>query len=116
MSWEGYYQVICKNGHYFHAPDPFYGETSPCKECGAEDGWTNMVDETNCDSYGIIPYNLLVEKYLISEQVVETCNLGHKHVTQPALFRVPGDEAKQLQHYSPQNAAGEKELLPIAIT
>jgi len=62
MSYEGYYQVICMNGHY-SAPDvyehPNFGrggefisdEIWTCR-CGAHAAWINMVDLTNgsfCD-------------------------------------------------------------------
>lgn len=65
MSFEGYYQVLCKNGHYWedaycyhvHSPgeepcpacDP---EEWRCDDCGAKRAWINTVDDTNCDDYG----------------------------------------------------------------
>lgn len=54
MSYEGYDQVLCKNGHYFtfdcySAPDYFGQDGDPwvCTKCGEKAVWWNGVDETN---------------------------------------------------------------------
>ena len=48
MSYEGYYQVICKKGHY-HTVDcnlfDFLGWK--CPTCGSDAAWCNGVDLTN---------------------------------------------------------------------
>ena len=56
MSYEGYYQIICKQGHYhtcdcYDYPD-FTSELSgqepwKCGICGASAAWYNSVDVTN---------------------------------------------------------------------
>jgi hypothetical protein len=100
MSYEGHEQIICLRGHYYErdAAD----RSLPFCTCGADVGWCNQVDDTNCDSYGEIPLKLLVEKFQITAEVVETCNLRHSHVTAPAVFRVPTyEETRKLQHYRP---------------
>jgi hypothetical protein len=52
MSFEGYYQVLCKKGHYttydcysLHADEPGW----TCKICGEGEGWSRIVDCTNGD-------------------------------------------------------------------
>lgn len=98
MSYEGYEQYICANGHYSEADA--YCSPSLCPVCGSETGWHNRVDETNGDSVGIIPLELLNEKFLISAEDTKICNLGHQHITQHAIYRVPSaKETKPLQHY-----------------
>lgn len=59
MSYEGYEQHICKNGHLFHNYDiyQFKGEEVRCY-CGAESAWCNAVDDTNCYQEGFIPEDL----------------------------------------------------------
>lgn len=55
MSYEGYVQVLCANGHYSTYDcwdDPFViyddsEETPICKVCGARLVWRNGVDTTN---------------------------------------------------------------------
>ena len=55
MSCEGYYQILCANGHYWTAD--FYSELDPlektcvCKKCGARVAWYNNVDVTNGSYY-----------------------------------------------------------------
>ena len=48
MSWEGYYQLICKNRHYW-TEDACYREISDCfcPECKGRAKYWNQVDLTN---------------------------------------------------------------------
>jgi len=46
MSFEGYYQNLCSNGHYW--TEDVYGENyETCPRCGKETVWSNLVDVTN---------------------------------------------------------------------
>lgn len=53
MSYEGFTQILCKNGHYFEK-DAYFdwdgGEhkTWKCPVCGVGLAWQNGVDQTNC--------------------------------------------------------------------
>lgn len=107
MSYEGYVQCICKKGHYFEQ-NAF--EKAKCP-CGAQTGWVNAVDQTNGNSYGEIPMELLRRDYLISPAQTETCNLGHVHVTEEERFKVPKSKATDsLRHY---HKHGTIPLVPI---
>ena len=93
MSYEGYEQCICENGHYFQNDDIFSGmyddDWKPeCPECKSPAAWINSVDCTNVWDDGVIPDSAL-ESFLISKAEQETCNLGHVHQTKPAVYRVP---------------------------
>jgi hypothetical protein len=48
MSFEGYYQLICKNGHQFSV-DCFFAEPeeAKCPVCNEKTAWWNLVDITN---------------------------------------------------------------------
>lgn len=94
MSYEGYVQCVCDNGHYFVC-DAF-GQAQ-C-QCGAAVAWDNDVDQTNCDAYGEIPYEVLSDKFLLEPAKAATCNLGHEHVIAIAVFRIPTkDESDPLR-------------------
>jgi hypothetical protein len=86
MSYEGYEEALCKNGHRY-----FFGafeENARCPYCGADCAWSNSVDTTNCNKDGKLSekgWNYL----LISLEEIQTCNLGHKHVTKEAVYRIP---------------------------
>lgn len=98
MSYEGYDQNICVNGHYYEADQ--YDYDSMCY-CGAKSGWFNSVDQTNSHSPndGIVPIEKL-KVFLISAEEKETCNLGHSHITKQALYRVPTrEETEKLREY-----------------
>lgn len=45
MSFEGYYQKICPDGHYWTCD--VYFEQIFCPSCGKEAAWSNIVDVTN---------------------------------------------------------------------
>lgn len=103
MSWEGYAQVFCKNGHlhgnwddtYFYSGDAD-ATRSACPACGAPPGYENVVDDTNCDQQGILTDEVL-KTLLISPEETATCSLGHTHVTKAAVYRIPTKkEAKEL--------------------
>ena len=88
MSYRGLEQVICKNGHYFEREDSgYYYDPAKCS-CGAEDGWNNWVNDVTGKMLGVVE----PAPFLISEPVVEVCNLGHSHVVKQAVYRVPTKE------------------------
>lgn len=92
MSFEGRYQYLCENGHKWevcvYSVD---GKERRCPTCKKKAVFFNLVDDTNCDSYGIITDESW-KKLEISPEKVEVCNLGHKHITEPARYRKPTDE------------------------
>lgn len=97
MSYEGYAQHICENGHRYDRD--VYDHEETCLHCGAKSVFYNGVDETNCDQYGMIPSDQW-EKFKITEEKTETCNLGHVHVTALPTYRVPtNDEQIGLRAY-----------------
>lgn len=97
MSYEGYNQFICKNGHRFDAHENYGSQRDRCDVCQAEPAWCNSVDDTNCESDGVI---LDFSSFVIEPEQKETCNLGHAHVIKHARYRVPSkEEAQALRHY-----------------
>lgn len=97
MSYEGSVQCICHNGHY--SIQDCYTE-GDCPECRGGIAWRNDIDETNGESMGEIPFELLKEKYLITPADIQTCNLGHQHIVRPDIFRIPNKEdTMHLRHY-----------------
>ena len=48
MSFEGYYQKLCKNGHLFGG-DVYSEEPNKCPFCNFPPVWEEMVDTTNDD-------------------------------------------------------------------
>lgn len=93
MSYEGYEQHICKNGHRFDISSQFDYWESPsvpsCYHCYKNSVWCNSVDDTNGENTGKI---LDFSSFLIDAEIVETCNLGHRHLTRPATYRIPSEE------------------------
>lgn len=109
MSYEGREQHICKAGHRFDTGCRYEDDLPPCPICQEPSVWYNAVDDTNCDSDGVI---LDWSSLLLTPAVVETCSLGHQHITKEATYRVPTEaELLQLRHYW-NEVSGE--YLPIS--
>lgn len=48
MSYEGYEEFLCENGHYYTAACAFESEsTAKCPHCKKKTKWWNAVDQTN---------------------------------------------------------------------
>lgn len=103
MSYEGYEQIICQNGHYFVRDAHDDGHCM----CGAEAAWFNSVDQTNGPAQGAIPYVVLQEKFLLTPQQTETCDhCKHTKITQPDIFRIPTrEETEPLRTYPSPTAS-----------
>ncbi|KKM81994.1 hypothetical protein LCGC14_1324030 [marine sediment metagenome] len=87
MSYEGYSQHICANGHQFD--NDCYADHNKC-HCGADSVFCNMVDDTNYYQDGIIP-DWEWKKLELTPAKVEECNLGHKHLVEFPTYKVPED-------------------------
>lgn len=104
MSFEGYYQVICMNGHYYNVPVNYsWDEDKTCDDCKAEAAWSSLVDDTNCDAYGLMP-DFELAKLKVADAVVYQCQdpkCGHSKLVEPTRYRVPTeDEGKLITNYS----------------
>jgi hypothetical protein len=98
MSYEGYNQLICVNGHYTTAD--CYHQHEICFICAGKIVFNNAVDETNCEAIGVIPDQYL-EKLKLTDSVCCTCeSCRHRHVKEIAIYRCPTDEElKKFRHY-----------------
>jgi len=90
MSYEGYDQHICENGHQFSLDamnyDNYMGNAK-CHICKAESVWSLAVDQTNDEGF---PYTNFVE---IEPKKHETCeHCGHTKLISEATYRVPTEE------------------------
>jgi len=47
VSFEGYYQALCENGHDCSSDVYEFVEQGPCHVCGGKIVWRNLVDQTN---------------------------------------------------------------------
>lgn len=77
MSFEGYYQRLCKEGHYWCVDTCGYDieEDELCLKCGTKYVWENLVDVTN----GSYEYNgIRIDGYIALEEkertVCDKCN------------------------------------------
>ena len=62
MSFEGRYQLICKNGHYTEEDVYSFSDKDKCLTCKEPFEWKNMVDDTNGYEDGYIKVKLKSKK------------------------------------------------------
>ena len=92
MSFEGFDQLLCDNGHLrefdiYLAPD-LNNEGNRCPNCAAVFVWRHTVDETN----GYVLDDPSTHRHpleVATEQETKQCNLGHSHVTVEATYKIP---------------------------
>lgn len=88
MSFEGYYQKLCKNGHQWIEDCYIEHESHLCPECGEETIWHNLVDQTN-GSYD--NNNNRIDGY-IELEIDERTNCPCCGNILETIYKVPGGE------------------------
>lgn len=90
MSYQGYVEYLCPNGHRWSADCFAYAEK--CPHCGEEKVWENNIDETNGEEHGFISDENW-ERFLISEMEIEICPCCyHEKVVAPERYRQPTEK------------------------
>lgn len=108
MSFEGYFQFICENWHYFEGPYDYAGdvpeENCLCPHCKSTLQWSNLVDVTNgsFDTDPVSGKEVRIDGFvkLVVDKPAQTCNCptcGNIHATSPTTYKVPTDEGKRLE-------------------
>lgn len=94
MSFEGYYQILCENGHYethdVYTNGPEYFK---CSTCGEDAKWWNLVDLTN-GSY--TNDGTRIDGFVhFREMEVFACRCdkcGIVHTAKPSIYEIPKDK------------------------
>ena len=81
MSFEGYHQKLCKNGH-LSCPD-VYSDIDECPVCLEPFVWTKIVDQTNDEGQ---PENLKIKEEVIC---------AHCNTTLSTTYFIPGEKVKR---------------------
>ena len=90
MSYEGYEQVLCTEGHLsqFDAYGDGY-EVFMCNYCGSPSAFVHTVDLTNGvdeDDPDTLPY-----PFEVKQEFKEECSLGFEHILQATVYVIPKD-------------------------
>lgn len=73
MSFEGYYQYLCANGHLW-TEDVYVGSECPrCVICGSLPAWINLVNTTNGSYDGDERIDGYIEPEIEDEERCEEC-------------------------------------------
>lgn len=95
MSWEGYNQNICANGHMFNSDallDWFYDgvkEQEICPYCKAPKVWTHVVDETNGYEAGNQSTYPMELEELTPAKFCNCTICGNTHMIAPPTYKIP---------------------------
>lgn len=97
MSFEGYAQIICVNGHRY---DDDCHDPRRCYVCGGKPAWINVVDQTNNPGDDVIPD----EEFARFQITPETPTPGGE-----ATYRIPADDEVAAMRYDTRYADGRFE-------
>lgn len=91
MSFEGYYEHLCPNGHYWTTDvyEEMYSGEAKCPHCKQESTWFHLVDETNGSDPNYpstMPYPLEVEA---DDVYCECPTCGHLHIVERRRYKIP---------------------------
>jgi len=86
MSFEGYYQLVCKRGHesWCAAYDPLPALCGS-RLCNEPVIWSNLVDQTNGSGGGRVVLRLVESTQF---EVCKCC--GNTSITEAARYEIPG--------------------------
>jgi len=85
MSFEGYYQFLCDDGHYWIANVYEHDEdTAKCPYCNKKVKWWNLVNETNEPDVGKIELKVKTEAVYC---VCTKCK--NKHKIKQETYHIP---------------------------
>lgn len=83
MSYEGYREILCENGHYAQCGAYDNDDELPCVICGKPTAWTNEIDCTN-------GYVDATELEVSADEVTERCKeCGEVRIVTAARFKIP---------------------------
>ena len=90
MSYSGYFQLLCEQGHYSEVECYTYNhcsDTHICQHCESHIIWEHLIDTTNdCGN------DQRVKLEEIVPDIVDVCDdCGHETIVEPARYRIPGD-------------------------
>jgi len=88
MSFEGYYQLLCPNGHLgvLDAYTYDFGDSNKCFWCDENWCWENLVDCTNDEGEAIV-------LEVLEPPTVCTCTeCGDRHLSEGAIYVIPEDK------------------------
>lgn len=96
MSYEGYYQLWCPNGHYWE--QNVYAFDECCSRCGEHYIVENSVDETN----GVEPVGFgwgYIQPEVDVPAVTETCeHCNHTRIVKQETHKIPTAEQLNCAH------------------
>jgi hypothetical protein len=89
MSYEGFEEHLCANGHLriFDAFDSIIDEDMKCN-CGAPFVFCHSVNQTNgviAGDSSTVGYHFRID----TPAKFEICNLGHRHVIEEIRYKIP---------------------------
>jgi hypothetical protein len=85
MSWEGFYQQLCKKGHYTSQSAEYQDSDIKCSLCGEKIVWVNTVDTTNGSHEGNKRIDGYVDLKVDKNTKCKEC--GH---TLELTYKIPG--------------------------
>lgn len=98
MSYEGYEQYLCENGHYWEEGCSYGNEDPiPCADCGKPPVWVHSVDTTNDEGEPVV-------LKLKTPSKLETCpTCQHTKEVTPETYEIPPEGVGRMITYPNQS-------------
>jgi len=91
MSFEGYYQILCKNGHHSTEELDFDENIWKCPFCNEDFAWAHIIDTTN-GSWDETGKRIDKYKQLKIKTPAKYCtcvDCGNKHIIEQETYYIP---------------------------
>ena len=90
MSFEGYYQILCKKGHQLTADLGFIEKIWRCPFCKEKLAWSHIVDLTNGSYEGRKRIDDYIRLKIAQKAKTCKCNkCGNVHIIEPVRYQIP---------------------------
>ena len=99
MSFQGYYQLMCDNGHIYAENASLWDDFRTCPHCNAACVWSNLVDQTNDDGADdVVDFGRPIAPARVCDPAPNCpCGKSHAVILEPERYAIPNGKGHKVQ-------------------